>query len=75
MKILLKSNDHVYISWIKSLLNSNGINYFILDEEMSVMEGSITAIPIRILVDSKDIVKAKQIIENEKKNIKSTKRN
>ena len=75
MKILLKSNDHVYISWIKSLLNSNGINYFTLDEEMSVMEGSITAIPIRILVDSKDIVKAKEIIENEKKNIRSTKRN
>ena len=75
MKILLKTNDHVYISWIKSLLNSNGINYFTLDEEMSVMEGSISAIPIRILVDSKDMVRAKEIIENEKKNIRSTKRN
>jgi len=33
------------------------------------MEGNITAIPIRILVDSNDITKAKEIIEKEKKEI------
>ena len=36
---------------------------------MSVMEGNITAIPIRILVDKSKIFIAKQIIENEKKEL------
>lgn len=69
METLLKSNNHVYISWVKSILNSNNINFATLDEEMSIMEGNITAIPIRILVDSNDITKAKEIIEKEKKEI------
>ena len=69
METLLKSNDHVYISWIKNILTSNGIKYYTMDEEMSVMEGNITAIPIRILVDKSKIFIAKQIIENEKKEL------
>ena len=36
---------------------------------MSVMEGNITAIPIRILVEKSQIFKAKQIIENERKEL------
>ena len=54
METILKSNDLVYISWVKSLLASNSINFFVLDEEMSIMEGNITAIPVRILVDYAD---------------------
>jgi len=69
MEILLKSNDHVYISWIKNILTSHGIIFYTMDEEMSVMEGNITAIPIRILVEKSQIFKAKQIIENERKEL------
>ena len=47
METILKSNDLVYVSWVKSLLASNSINFFVLDEEMSVMEGNITAIPVK----------------------------
>ena len=44
MEILLKSNDHVYIDGLK-YLTSHGIIFYTMDEEMSVMEGNITAIP------------------------------
>ncbi len=69
METLLKSNDHVYISWIKNILTSYGINFYTMDEEMSVMEGNITAIPIRILVDKSQIFRAKKIIEKEKREL------
>jgi hypothetical protein len=41
----------------------------VLDESMSSVEGNITAIPMRILVDSNDLDKAKRIISEAKKNL------
>ena len=67
MKTLIKSNDHIYISWIKSILKTHNIEYFTFDEEMSITEGNITAIPIRIIVNDNQISKALQIIKNEEK--------
>ena len=34
---------------------------------MSIMEGNITAIPIRIMVEDSDFQKAKELLEIEKK--------
>ncbi len=67
METLIKSNDRIYISWIKSILKTHNIEFFILDEEMSVTEGNITAIPIRITVNQNELSKALQIIKNEEK--------
>ncbi len=67
METLIKSNDRIYISWIKSILKTHNIEFFILDEEMSVTEGNITAIPIRITVNQNQLSKALQIIKNEEK--------
>ena len=67
METLIKSNDRIYISWIKSILKTHNIEFFILDEEMSVTEGNITAIPIRIIVNENELSKALQIIKNEEK--------
>ena len=67
METLIKSNDHIYISWIKSILKTHNIEFFALDEEMSVTEGNITAIPIRIIVNKNELSKALQIIKNEEK--------
>ena len=67
METLIKSNDQIYISWIKSILKAHNIEYFTFDEEMSMTEGNITAIPIRIIVDESEISKASQIIKNEEK--------
>ena len=67
METLTKSNDQIYISWIKSILKAHNIEYFTFDEEMSTTEGNITAIPIRILVNENELSKALQIIKNEEK--------
>ena len=71
MKVILKSNDFVLISWVKNIFDSNSIKFYTLDEEMSVMEGNITAIPVRIMVDDSDFKKAKEILEFERKIIET----
>ena len=50
MNTIYKSNNLVEISWVKYILESNGIEYFVADELMSINEGNISAIPIRIIV-------------------------
>tara|TARA_B100000927_G_C16347145_1_gene421747 strand:+ start:108 stop:326 length:219 start_codon:yes stop_codon:yes gene_type:complete len=71
MKTIIKSNNQVYVSWVKNILNFNNIEYFVLDEEMSVMEGNITAIPIRILVSEKDWELSKKIIKKAEESLDS----
>ena len=67
METLIKSNDQIYISWIKSILKAHNIEYFTFHEERSITEGNITAIPIRIIVNESEISKALKIIKNEEK--------
>ncbi len=69
METIIKSNDIVFISWIKNLLSSNQIDFYILDQEMSTTEGNITAIPIRVLVNSFDVAKANKIIQKHQKEL------
>jgi len=64
MKILLKSNDLIYISWVKNRLANNNINYHVFDEHMSMVDGNICAIPIRILVEDKYFKLAKKLLKN-----------
>lgn len=64
MKILVKSNEIIYLSWIKHILKENKIDFYIFDEFVSSVEGNINAFPVRILVANDDFNKAKKIIEN-----------
>ena len=54
MRELIRTNDLVLISWIRSILNDFGIENYILDEQMSVLEGSANAIPRSIMVQDED---------------------
>tara|TARA_B100000900_G_scaffold146453_1_gene124136 strand:+ start:222 stop:434 length:213 start_codon:yes stop_codon:yes gene_type:complete len=65
MKTLVKSNDIIYISWVKSLLTYNQIEFIVLDELMSTTEGNICAIPVRIIVNEDDFIFAEKIIIEE----------
>lgn len=47
---LLRSNDPVLMSFVESLLADAGIEHTVFDAHMSVMEGSIGALPRRIAV-------------------------
>jgi len=62
MQILIRSNDIIYLTWVKSILSYNNIEFFVLDESMASTEGNISAIPVRILVDDDDLKKAKYLI-------------
>ncbi len=47
---LLRSNDPVLISFADALLNEAGIEHAVVDQNMSVMEGSLGILPRRMLV-------------------------
>lgn len=51
MRELLRTNDVVLISAVEALLDSAGIDHLVLDQHMSVMEGSIGLLPRRLLVE------------------------
>ena len=54
MKELMRSNDMVLLSYIESQLNDAGVAYVMADMHTSIVEGSIGALPRRILVDDDD---------------------
>ncbi|MGB2931012.1 MAG: DUF2007 domain-containing protein [Methyloceanibacter sp.] len=62
MKELLRSNDAVLISFVSALLAEQGIAFMVADTNMSVLEGSIGALPRRVLVDSDEMERARRIL-------------
>lgn len=62
MKELLRTNDIVFISWIQPLMRSEGIEIYILDRHMSILEGSAGAIPSRLMVSDDDYGDARQLL-------------
>lgn len=63
MKILVKSNEIILLSWVKHTLSENNIKFQVFDEFISSVEGSINAFPIRILVSNEDFDEAKKLIK------------
>jgi hypothetical protein len=59
---LVRSNDLVYLSWVQAQLAGAGIDCLLTDQYTSVIEGSIGAIPRRILVDGEDIARARRLL-------------
>jgi len=57
MKELLRTNDAVRLSFMQSLLKDSGIES-LLDHYTSVVEGSIGAIPRRLMVAQEDYRRA-----------------
>jgi hypothetical protein len=64
MEELLRSNDPVYLSFVRHVLAEEGIEHLLLDEHMSVLEGSIGILPRRILVASEDLARANSALGN-----------
>ena len=60
---LLRTNDVVMLSWLTALLRDSGIEAVVLDTHMSVFEGSIGAIPRRVMVVSEDIDEARKLLD------------
>jgi len=62
MAELLRTNDPVLISVVEGLLTEDAIPYQVTDRNMSVLEGSINAFQIRILVPDQYLDAARQVV-------------
>lgn len=63
MKELLRTNDNVLLSYAAALLRDAGIAAVQLDTHTSILEGSIGAIPRRLMVPDADHDAAASLIE------------
>jgi hypothetical protein len=63
MQELVRTNDFVRLSWLQALLASAGIEAVVLDGHTSVMEGSIGAIPRRLMVYDDDELRARAVMK------------
>lgn len=61
---LLRTNDIVYLSFVRHVLSEEGIDHLVLDEYVSAAEGSINAIPRRVVVDENMLESAQKLLSN-----------
>jgi hypothetical protein len=59
---LVRTNDLVLISLIETLLAEAGVAFFVADQHMSAVEGSLGFLPRRILVDADHHDRARRLM-------------
>ena len=64
MKELFSTNDITKFVYAETILNSNNIVSFALDENISVLEGSIGILPRRLMVLENDYEQALDLLED-----------
>lgn len=62
MRELFRTNDVVRLSWAQAMLRDAGIDSVVLDHHTSLVEGSIGAIPRRLMVADRDHRRAVAVI-------------
>lgn len=62
MRAIIKTNNPVTLSFAQSVLKDTGIESFILDSNISVMEGSIGAFLKRLMVVDEDEAAARRAL-------------
>jgi hypothetical protein len=61
---LLRTNDVVLISFVEALLRDAGIEHMVVDQNMSVIEGSLGVLPRRVLVATGSTSAARRLLED-----------
>jgi hypothetical protein len=62
LREIVRTNDPVLVSVIEALLRGADIPHMILDQNMSVLEGSLGILPRRVLVEDADVAAARGIL-------------
>ena len=62
LRELVRTNDAVLVSAIGALLDGAGIGYLVLDQNMSVLEGSIGILGRRMMVAEDDVRAARTLL-------------
>ncbi len=61
---IVRTNDPVLLSLLESLMKEAGITCFVADQSMSILEGSLGAIPRRFMVDADRADEARAILRD-----------
>ena len=64
MREIVRTNDAVLITAIEALFKGANIAHMVLDQNMSVLEGSLGILPRRVLVAEEDVAAARQLLED-----------
>ena len=64
LRELVRTNDIVLVSAVGALLDGAHIHHLVLDQNMSIIEGSLGVLPRRILVHEDDNREARQILRD-----------
>ena len=64
MEELIRTNNVVTLSFVATLLKEAGIQHFIADESMSVLDGSINALSRRLMVEVDKAHEARQLLKD-----------
>ena len=59
---VVRTNDLVLISFVESVLTQGGVRFLVADNHMSAVEGSLGFLPRRVLVDSDERDRARQLL-------------
>ena len=62
MQVIATTNNPVRLSFLTALLADAGITAIVLDAHASVMDGSIGALPRRLMVADEDVTQARRIL-------------
>ena len=62
MRELVRTNDIVLISAVGALLDGADIHHVVLDQNMSIVEGSLGLLQRRILVNDEDNAAARELL-------------
>lgn len=64
MHELVRTNDAVLVTAIEALLKAAGIAHIVLDQNMSVLEGSLGILPRRVLVEAERLGQARRLLQD-----------
>jgi len=64
LRELVRTNDIVLVSAVGALLDGANIHHLVLDQNMSIIEGSLGVLPRRILVHEDDNRQARQLLSD-----------
>ena len=63
MHELTRTNDPVLLSWLIQALADVAVEALVFDVHTSILEGSISAIPRRVMVLEADLARARRVLD------------
>lgn len=64
MMEVLRTNDLVLLSFVEAVLKDMKIECIVVDEHMSVLDGSIGVLPRRLLIEDDEFHRAKLVLSD-----------